>query len=90
MTQHAGGLLMYKQNIMNRPFDRKSEEIIFMRFYDELLDAAVNNMSSSLTFKGLRMKIKSQVLTILCCLEATPSLLTPAVNLESIFSDSWL
>ena len=81
---------MYKQNIMNRPFDRKSEEIIFMRFYDELLDAAVNNMSSSLTFKGLRMKIKSQVLTILCCLAVTPSLLTPAVNLESIFSDSWL
>ena len=75
---------------MNRPFDRKSEEIIFMRFYKELLDAAVNNMSSSHGFKELRMKIKSQVLTILCCLAATPSLLTPTVNLESIFSDSWL
>ena len=76
MTQHAGGLLMYKQNIMNRPFDRKSEEIIFMRFYDELLDAAVNNMSSSLTFKGLRMKIKSQVLTILCCLAEDSNTIT--------------
>ena len=76
MTQHVGGLLTYKQNIMNRPFDRKSEEIIFMRFYDELLDAAVNNMSSSLSFKGLRMKIKSQVLTILCCLAEDSNTIT--------------